>query len=78
MADIGVTLENINSMTEFGKCSCLSMVHAGTNKGLSNNAIIENWKMPLTGKLLNCSFFSVYLIKNIVQLNPVLFSQKFV
>ena len=33
----------------FGKGFCLSMIHTGVNKSLSNNSIIENYRTAING-----------------------------
>ena len=42
MTNVSITGECTTSMEQFGKGFCLSMVHSGVNKMLSNDAMIEN------------------------------------
>lgn len=50
MTDLSLTSECTTPMARFGKGFCLSMVHSGVNKMLSNDAIIENYQTSIAGK----------------------------
>ena len=49
MSNLSITGECTTSMAQFGKGFCLSMVHSGVNKMLSNDAIIENYQTAIAG-----------------------------
>ena len=53
MTGVTVTGECTTKMAEFGKGYCLSMVHTGVNKMLSNKAIIESYTTAITGMNLS-------------------------
>ena len=49
MTNWSITGECTTSMAQFGKGFCLSMVHSGVNKMLSNDPIIENYQTAIAG-----------------------------
>ena len=49
MTNLPITGECTTSMEQFGKGFCLSIVHSGVNKMLSNDAIIENYQTAIAG-----------------------------
>ena len=49
MTNLSITGECTTSMEQFGKGFCLSIVHSGVNKMLSNDAIIENYQTAIAG-----------------------------
>ena len=55
MTNLSITGECTTSMEQFGKGFCLSIVHSGVNKMLSNNAIIENYTGYVIMTMALCS-----------------------
>ena len=49
-------------MAQFGKGFCLSMVHSGVNKMLSNDPIIENYQTAITGQCKNTGYVIMTMV----------------